>query len=144
MFNGSYHFCQCLYLSFENTLQSSIYVVHKLGLSLVTFIDCCSIFFLNVFVVTIIKWNLNRISLDFKKHFNNLFDKILDGQFFHWEFLFVHPFWFCRSNDFFNLFLCGYVNVSTYGCRYVSMQLCLYCQDLTIHARDILIMKHSS
>ena len=44
----------------------------------------------------------------------------------------------------FNLCLCGCANISTYVCRYVSMQLCLYCQHLKIDSVDILMIKHSS
>ena len=47
----------------------------------------------------------------------------------------------------YNSFLWGFFLLFLWGmhaCRYLSMQLCLWCQHLRIHSKDFLMMIHSS
>ena len=89
MFKRSCHFCLSLL---------SIYVVHKLGLSLITLMKCFSKFF-KMFLF----WGFqNGIKTGDQWTLKNLFNNILDGQcaLFQWELLSFHP-------------LCNFVVVAT-------------------------------
>ena len=76
-------------------LQSSIYVVHNLGLSLITLINYCSKYFKMVMLSRF--WNRIKTGdhWTLKNLFNNLFNNILDRRclFFHRELLSFHPLW---------------------------------------------------
>ena len=77
------------------------FLVHKLGLSLITPINCFKFFKM---VLLSPFWNGIKMGdhRTLKKRFNNLFNNILDGQssFFHWELISFHP-------------LCNFIAVTT-------------------------------
>ena len=83
-------FRQSLYFLFQNFLQSSIYVVHKLDLNLITLINCCFKFFRMVLLSPFLNEIKMGVHWTLKNLFNNLFNSILDdslhsfiGNFYH-------------------------------------------------------------
>ena len=154
MLDRSIHFY--LSLSFlPKCLSSSMFVLHKLGFSVITLFNSFSKFLKMVLLSPLWNWIKTGDYWTLKKLFNKLFSNILDRQcpFFHWKFLSFlsfdplyhvccsnHSVWFIyflKAKRHFNLLLCDCANVSSCVCRYVSLYFCLYCQHLTISASYI-------
>ena len=110
---------------FPKFLHSSIYVAHNLDLSLIILVTCCSNFFKNGFVVTILKWDLKERCL--KNLFNKLINNILDGRcpFVQWKFLSFQPLcdFVAVATQFYSVFfqLKRYFNFYLSGCAIVRI-----------------------